>query len=263
MLEFRMNLGGALIAAVIAVATFPRLWSAQASSINGRVLSAESGRPIGGAVVALRTARRETRTDSLGRFFLPDVRTGEQELQVLAVGYSPARATFAVTAGPPLEVDVELDPLPRVLGRVLTVADRERARNPWYGEFAGRRAIGLGRFVSREELERAQGRSLDEMLRTRVPGIRILDVGGLSVAGSARGNTAIDPRRGDARCFVQVIVDNVVRYTTGAGPPYFDLRSLDAAMIAGIEYHSVASTPTEFNRGGNAACGTLVIWLQH
>jgi len=55
----------------------------------------------------------------------------------------------------------------------------------------------------------------------------------------------------------------VVRYETGGSLPVFDLRSLDAVMIAAIEFYTVASTPREFNRGGNAPCGTLLIWLQH
>lgn len=55
----------------------------------------------------------------------------------------------------------------------------------------------------------------------------------------------------------------MVRYETGGSLPVFDLRSLDAVIIAGIEFYTVASTPLELNRGGNVPCGTLLIWLQH
>ncbi len=238
---------------------------AQGSSINGRVLSTESGRPIGNAVVALRAVWRETRTDSLGRFALKNMRTGEQELLVLAVSYSPARATVSLTSGPSLEIDVELEPLPRVLERVISTADRENARNVAYGEFASRRATGLGRYISRDALAREQWRSLDAVLRSRVAGLRSWDVNGKSVAGSARGNVTLHPDGGASkvRCYVQVIVDNVVRYETGGRMELFDLRSLDAGMIAGIEFYTVTSTPIEFNRGGKAPCGTLSIGMQN
>jgi hypothetical protein len=43
----------------------------------------------------------------------------------------------------------------------------------------------------------------------------------------------------------------------------FDLRSLDPSMIAAVEFYTVATTPSEFNRGGNALCGPLLIWLQN
>ncbi|WP_373061427.1 carboxypeptidase-like regulatory domain-containing protein [Gemmatimonas sp.] len=270
LLCLRVNSRGAMVAAVaiaasIAGLTSSTLLSAQGGSISGRVLSTESGRPIADAVVAVLTAARETRTDSLGRFTLKDVRAGEQELLVRSLGYTPARATVSLTSGLPIEVDVELQPLPRVLKRVISMADRENARNEWYGEFASRRATGMGRYISRDELVRQQGRSLDAVLRSKVAGFRVWDVNGKIVAGSARGNITLHPDADPSklRCYVQVIVDNVVRYETGGILPLFDLRSLDAFMIAGIEFYTVASTPIEFNRGGNAPCGTLLIWMQN
>lgn len=105
--------------------------------------------------------------------------------------------------------------------------------------------MGLGRFITREELVREEGRSLDALLRARVPGLRIWDVGSARIAGSARGNISLSPgaNAGQARCYVQVIVDNVIRYQTGGTLPPFDLRSLDPAMIAGIEFYTPSSTP--------------------
>ena len=64
-------------------------------------------------------------------------------------------------------------------------------------------------------------------------------------------------------CFVNVIVDGVLRYGSGTQAPPFDLRSLEASMIAGIEYYTVSSLPAEFNLRGSAPCGTLLIWLQN
>lgn len=226
------------------------------------MLSTESGSPVAGASVTVPGLARQTRTDSMGRFVLNALRVGEQELVVQAVGFAPARALVTITAGPPLEVEVDLDPLPRELQRVVTVAPGGAARNIAYAEFEERRAMGLGRFLTREALVREEGRALDALLRARVPGLRIWDVGSARVAGSSRGNISILPR-GDGRCFVQVIVDNVIRYQPGGTHPPFDLRSLDPAMIAGIEFHTPSSTPAEFNRGSTAACGTLLIWLQH
>lgn len=238
---------------------------AQTATIRGTVRSTESGRPVAGASVSVPTVARQTRTDSLGRFVLSALRNGEQELVVQAVGFAPARAVVTLTAGDPLEVEVDLDPLPQELQRVVTVAPRDAPRNIAYAEFEQRRAMGLGRFITREELVREEGRSLDALLRARVPGLRIWDVGSARIAGSARGNISLSPRAnaGQARCYVQVIVDNVIRYQTGGTLPPFDLRSLDPAMIAGIEFYTPSSTPAEFNRGSTAACGTLLIWLQH
>lgn len=259
----RFRAASAFVAVLVATAVAPpTALRAQTATIRGTVRSTESGRPVAGASVSVPAVARQTRTDSLGRFVLSAMRNGEQELVVQAVGFAPARAVVTLTAGDPLEVEVDLDPLPQELQRVVTVAPRDAPRNIAYAEFEQRRAMGLGRFITREELVREEGRSLDALLRARVPGLRIWDVGSARIAGSARGNISILPR-GDGRCYVQVIVDNVVRYQTGGTLPPFDLRSLDPAMIAAIEYYTPSSTPAEFNRGSTAACGTLLIWLQH
>lgn len=66
------------------------------------------------------------------------------------------------------------------------------SRSGWYRRSAShRRAMGLGRFITREELVREEGRSLDALLRARVPGLRIWDVGSARIAGSARGNISL------------------------------------------------------------------------
>ncbi len=128
--------------------------------------------------------------------------------------------------------------------------------------------MGLGRFISRSDLVQQRGRTLEAVLRDRVSGLRVYQVNGKSIAGSARGvasTASLSPVRGANadRCYVQVIIDNFVRYQTGGISPLRDLRSLGAFMIAGIEFYTVASTPLAFNLGGNAGCGTLIIWLQH
>jgi hypothetical protein len=251
----------AALAVSIVLASRPNTVLAQTGAISGTVWSRSTSGPIGGSLVRLPAEGREVRTDSLGRFRLERLRTGAHELQVLAVGYAPLITTVSLTADSTLAVDIDLEPVASTLARVVTTADRVDARNMNYGDFERRRATGMGRFISRAELLRDTGRSLASVLRSRIPGTRVWDVRSLQVLGASRGRISV--QRGDAQCFVQVIIDNVVRYTTGGSLPLFDLRSLDPSMIAAIEFYTVATTPSEFNRGGNAPCGTLLIWLQN
>jgi hypothetical protein len=244
-------------AAALTLAWLPDTAAAQAAALHGRVLSAATGQPIPNATVSLAALAREARSDSLGQFTLSGMRPGEYELVVRAVGYAPARAIVPLTAGPALELDVDLDLLPPVLDSVVTEADIDAPRNFFIREFEARRVLGFGRFVTRAELLRQRGRTLEAILRSRVPGVRYLDVNGMIVAASGRDQSRLTP------CYVNVIVDGVLRYTSGVRMQFFDLRSLEVSMIAGIEYYTPASTPAEFNLRGHAACGTLVIWLQH
>ncbi len=243
--------------AVCALLGLPNVLDAQDASLRGRVRSAATGQPIASATVSLPSQARETRSDSLGQFMLGRLRVGTQVLVVRAVGYAPAQATVPLTAGSPLELDVDLDLLPPVLDSVLTEADLDAPRNFSIAEFEARRVLGFGRFITRAELLRQRGRTLEAILRGRVPGLRYLDVNGMIVAASGRDQARAVP------CYVNVIVDGMLRYTSNVRMPFFDLRSLEVSMIAGIEYYTPASTPAEFNLRGHAACGTLVLWLQH
>jgi hypothetical protein len=255
--------------AVVALLAVPPLASAQTAELRGRVVSGATGEPVAAAVVSIAGVGRSVRTDSLGAFTLGRLPTGDHELLVQALGYAPVRATVPLAAGPPLELDVELEPLPPVLERVVTEADADAPRNFNIADFDERRAMGLGRFLTRAELLRDRGRSLDAVLRARVPGIRYYTEDGKVVAVSARaggaggGGAVAGFGRNPPRCYVNVIVDGVLRYAVGTDAPLFDLRSLEVSMIAGIEYYTVASLPVQFNFRGSAPCGTLVIWLQN
>jgi hypothetical protein len=256
------SLRAALAVAALCALLLPSSTFAQSATVRGRVLSATTGQPIANATLSLSAVARTTRTDSLGEFTLSGLPPGEQALLVQAVGYTPVRALVPLTAGPPIELDVDLDPLPPVLDRVVTEADVDAPRNFNIGDFDDRRARGLGRFITRAELLRDRGRPLDAVLRARVPGVRYHDEGGKVIAASGRdGGKRSDP--GAKGCYVNVIVDGVLRYGVGTQAPFFDLRSLEVSMIAGIEYYTVASLPAQFNLRGSAPCGTLVIWMQN
>jgi hypothetical protein len=247
----------ALVTALCAL-LLPSSTYAQTATLRGRVLSATTRQPIANATLSLSAVARTTRTDSLGAFTLGGLPLGEQSLLVQAVGYTPVRALVPLTAGPAIELDVDLDPLPPVLDGVVTEADVDAPRNVFMEDFEGRRVMGFGRFVTRAELLRNRGRTLDGILRSRVPGLRYLNQQGKVVAASVRESSI----RGGP-CFVNVVVDGVLRYAGGTQAPLFDLRSLEASMIAGIEYYTVASLPAQFNLPGSAPCGSLLIWLQN
>jgi hypothetical protein len=244
--------------AALCALLLPSLAFAQSATLRGRVLSATTGEPIANATLSVSGVARSTRTDSLGEFTLSGLPLGEQALLVQAVGFTPVRALVPLTAGPAIELDVDLDPLPPVLDSVVTEADVDAPRNFNIGDFDERRAMGFGRFLTRAELLRNRGRTLDGILRSRVPGLRFANLQGMVVAVSSRESSILG-----GPCYVNVIVDGVLRYGVRTPAPFFDLRSLEASMIAGIEYYTVSSLPAEFNLRGSAPCGTLVIWMQN
>ena len=131
--------------------------------------------------------------------------------------------------------------------------------------------MGIGHFLTQDYFDKNDGRKLSDMLIGSVPGVRTMTYGGRRALISTRGLISIEKMpRGDAvdrgmgamaRCYIQIIVDDLVRYGTGGrDESLFDIDQIDPSTIAAIEYYSVAQLPLQFNRGGNAPCGTLVIW---
>jgi hypothetical protein len=137
-------------------------------------------------------------------------------------------------------------------------------------EFEDRRKIGLGKFLSQEVLAKAQGRKLADVLRSQVAGLRPVAMGSSAAMMSTRGASsfrmpsgdAMDRRRGATQqCYVQVIVDGMLRYRGQQNESLFDINSIAPDQLAGVEYHTLSSTPSQYTSGG-AACGTLILWTR-
>ena len=85
----------------------------------------------------------------------------------------------------------------------------------------------------------------------------------ISINSMPHGDGADRLMQAKPACYVQIIVDDIVRYGSKPGESLFDIDQIDPSTIAAIEYYSVAQLPLQFNRGGNAPCGTLVIWSRY
>jgi Carboxypeptidase regulatory-like domain len=98
-------------------------------NIDGTVRVKKGGRPVAGALVALRPAEEERllqtrRTDERGAFSFRELRPGLYDVEVLAIDQGAARATVAVAPRSAVPLDVQLRPfedknVARLQGRVL------------------------------------------------------------------------------------------------------------------------------------------------
>jgi hypothetical protein len=216
------------------------------------------------------------RTDSSGRFELPRVPAGVKQIMVRAIGFEPYSQTISVNANGRAELEL---PLRREVPQLRTVAVTAAAtpspgprRAMWLDGFEERRKIGNGHFISADELRSSDGRGWATEVVGRVPSLRLARFnsrtafmtsrGVISVLNQPRGDE-IDVKMGAPKgCYPIVVIDDLVRYAGRMGEPLFDLGSLDGTQIAAIEYYTVANLPVRFNKGGNAACGAVVIWLK-
>ncbi len=245
---------------------------ASGGAVRGRVVLEGTGRPLTAATVAIGNASVGVRTDSLGQFVLRDVAPGPHVLTVQAVGYAVFRQSLVLRAGESVDVEVVLTALSNVLDTVRTNAAPTVLRDMNLVEFDDRRTMGLGRFLTAEDMDARPGSSLAGILRTKVPGLTVVRYGSNTALASSRGATSktqlpagddFDRAQGaPPRCYVQILVDNLSRYGSGQTESLYNIDNIDPTSVSAVEYYTVSQTPPQFNRRGNAACGTLVIWLK-
>jgi hypothetical protein len=241
-------------------------------ALAGRIVRADSGQQVvANVVVTIDDTGLVTRSDSLGRFEFPAVPLGPHRLSVRAVGFAVADERIEISADGASTLEIRLSPIPQLATVAVSATVRRGSLN--LPEFEERRRMGLGRFLTADELEAQGGRALSTILSRRVPGLRPIGYApGRTAMASGRGDTSlrgeprgdeIDMARGaPAACYVQVSVNNVLRYRGDVGEQRYDIDLIDPATIEGIEFYTVSQLPAEFNRASNANCGALVICLK-
>ena len=145
---------------------------------------------------------------------------------------------------------------------------RTTAIEPWRREFEEHRRLGLGRFVTQEDIERLKPAQTVQLL-SRLPGIRLARPrnGAKFFAYSRSGLSSLSGTACGTGRFADVYVNGVAVYRWTPDRPYdpldpFDVNTFDPQRIAAIEFYARASqTPVQY-QNLNSTCGVLVIWLR-
>lgn len=189
----RCRLPGLLLVMGLLSGGVARRMSAQQASLIGTVLEDSTERPIANAEVAIAALKRVVRSDSAGKFTLEAIPVGVYRLTVRAVGRAPLQETVAFSTASRVERDYLLARATTTLAQMevtasATMEDRHLA------EFNERRTMGIGRFLTRDVLERVEGRSLSDVLASRLPGLRSVAIGASQRHGQHARNGQ-SPRR--------------------------------------------------------------------
>lgn len=217
---------------------------AQRNSVVGVVR--DSARiPIAAAEISSGT--NFTRSDSLGRFYLSYPRADSVTLVVRRMGYE--RVTFTVSSAAAAEnsIEITMHALATALPGVTVEKASIRSRTVMEG-FDRRRKQGSGVFITKAYIADRNTEELSNVLRGQ-RGVVI-----------QRGRTGRAQLRFvtwmSKNCLPQYWIDG--RRVVG-----FEIDDMPASHIEGIElYDGPATTPGEFIRGPEFACGTVVIWTK-
>jgi hypothetical protein len=203
------------------------------------------GTAIGGAEIALRGSQLLVETDERGEFRLAKVPAGPLTLRVRRIGFRPDTTQLMVLAGEIVSLEMTIHRLAVQLQPVVVLGRRNLS-----GRMAGfyaRKDRGIGRFITRDEIEKRNPPNLTDMFRM-IPGARI----------DSRGPGRNQVRFRGATCPPLTWLDGTPLF---AGE--FDLDALSPRSLEGMEiYSGPSSVPTEFlgTRGISSSCGTIVIW---
>lgn len=235
------------------------------TELTGTVRARGTGEPLPGARLELIDADRTVTAETGGRFTASNLSAGSHRLVVEHLGYRTDTVQVALEAGTATFVELTAETDPVELGG-LEVSVERQVRDRQLRGFYRRMERGVGRFASKEDVERwgvmsAVRRMPNTQIRpcyqggaikTRVPDCYRLTKatrgGALSLESSCSPRVYIDGTR--------VASDASVGGTLSA---FNAVLSLPPDAIEGIEVHEAGSVPPEYG-GVGSNCGVMLVW---
>lgn len=235
----------------------------------GIVVRDTANNPIEGAEIVINRTGKSMLTGRRGAFRLREVPVGEHEVMVRKLGFGPM--TTKVTFAPNKTVTrrIVLAPV-QVLNEVNISA--ERMRDPMLKLFEENRRMGIGQFLTRDDLERMRALPLSSALR-ELTTVRLATQSGKAWIASARGCLTKQPRpqfegrqpmvpilmEGNVCCFPSVYLDRMRLYGGEENGFTPNLSTYNPDQIEAVEFYPGLSTvPAEYAQI-NQRCGVLVL----
>ena len=191
---------------------------------------------------------------------------GQHVLECSMIGYAPRADTVRVTPGRVTNVRVSLSVGPVALEPIEVSVERREVKLQEV-DFYRRRAMGFGKYIDRQEIERRGPQDVTDLL-TGMPGVEIYPdpFNSLEKYVVLRSGRLPFPTTGQYgepgydRCFPTVYIDGIRTIDGGSEPARLD-SFLNTMSIAGIEvYTSEAGLPPQYGRG--TFCGVILVWTR-
>lgn len=267
------------VAAALAVGS-PSSLVAQ-GELQGRVVSDSARLPIADAQASIARLGLTARSDSAGRFRLTGLPSGAHQVVVRALGFA-TDSTIVETAGNEVvasEFALKRSAV-RLPGQRITAPEAPFV-SAKMATFRDRQKAGIGHFVTRDMLAKAEGGTPTGDVLSKLPGVNVKRGQSKAWIATGRaanaqgrcafckeGSTDINPADWAAgarpACYMDVYIDGILVYADNQRPgvPLFDVNTLPPAHIEAMEvYTSAAQVPIQYNRT-SSSCGVLLIWTR-
>lgn len=252
-----------LLAILPCIVTTPVRGQDVGSTVQVTVTEADTGEPIAGAVVEVPGTPMAALTDDAGRATLHRLANGPQHVTVRHFGYRAVRRPVVLEPGQTYQLAFTLEPDPVPLAEVRVRAQRRMPSGAALG-FHRRLETGIGRFITRQDIEEHRPRRFADLLRM-IPGLRL---NCNSIAGSCELATRSSPASlsTDMRASRGSQADNscpVQYYVDGLYQPYDNVNALRPEDIEAIEVYAHGhQAPARYSMRKNARCGVVLVWMR-
>ncbi len=247
-----LSKGSAALLALVLVLGWPPPSEAQDAAggrIGGTVADRRSGRPIRAASIRVRAEGSATEdpdwagtSDENGRFRSVLLPFGEYEVTIEAPPFTALEGSFTLREAGPVDLRAEMVGPEYELDPIIAVAGRE-SRLEAVG-FYERREVGLGDFLSRDELLVLNPARVSDVFR-EMPGARV-------VPGSAGLNDQVRLR---GNCIPIVVLDGLRLANPILLDNVFSVNDIEA-----VEVYQGATTPIQYT--SITTCGVIMLWTR-
>jgi hypothetical protein len=209
--------------------------------------------PLHGAFVSIVGTPIRVGTGPNGRFRITKLRAGHYLAIVKRVGYRPTSGVIEVSDSDTLRLAYTLEPIATTLAPVVV---SEKPFSLRMGEFLARRRVGVGEFMTQEEIEAKNTVFATELFRNfRSINVSPSRTTALTEWFALSRREGANPSLG--ACPMAVFLDNIPL------PTPFNLDLLPPPKdIGGIEvYAGPSTTPPQFS-GYGRDCGVILVWTR-
>ncbi len=215
--------------------------------VLGRLVD-ENQKPVAHADIELANSHLKTTTSDSGTFALRDLPAGSQTIQIRKVGFAAMDTSLMLSSKTPVQFEMRLHAAAATLATVNVNARRAALERVG---FEKRRKIGLGHFLTADDMQNRGSMYFSDAMRT---------VQGLTVRPSRNGRQVIVPSRGSSiggRSCVSYVIDHM---------PFLDrpLGSIDDIVrpdnVIGVEVYQPSEAPSDVVISPN--CVAVVIWTK-
>ncbi|MCH7717766.1 MAG: carboxypeptidase regulatory-like domain-containing protein [Gemmatimonadetes bacterium] len=237
--------------------------------VAGTVAELETGDPVADVWLTLISAQGESvamsRSDDSGKFILTAPAPGPYYVAARRIGYTPdITGPFQLRTGH--AVDIEFPIAPSAFGlEPITVTGKPAVPFLSTVGFYDRQRAGFGVFLDREAIEKRAGASELGHLLQAIPGVRVDANGLIRLRGIGAGPDGTPCHLSPPLVFVDGFRIEPVEMGQGSGliTPNSWTRAIHPIHIEAIEvYRTPAEIPAQYNTGGEAACGVILIWTR-